>query len=222
LGRYFIHGSQGIIQDNLAAADRRIGCMNAFENNKEVPKIAIDKKDLPNHIYYFKVGVGRWSGTFDFAITEWAKFRSANLGFKNRLLAIGMNWTIRQLGKAQIQSCIIGHPQEGESGVAQNLVIIRVWGIVFYRLQERYILNANGRDVWVESKERFGPIPFLFNNKKQHPAEILDNGMRSVYYIPLLGAQWIGRYTVREDCSHIHSALTCDWAVGHEVIDRVN
>ena len=128
----------------------------------------------------------------------------------------------RCLGKAHIASQIVGHPDEGQAGIAQNLVVIRVRGIVFYRLQERYILNPNGRDVWVESHERFGPIPFLFNNKKQHPAEILDHGMRSVYYIPLLGAQWVGRYSVREDCNHIHSTLTCDWAIGHEVIDRVN
>jgi hypothetical protein len=196
--------------------------MNAFESNEDTPEMAIYNRALPNHIYYFKIGAGRWAGIFDFSITDQGKFRLAKIGLKNRLLAIGMNWAIRYLGKAHIASHIVGHPNEGQAGIAQNLVVVKVWGVVFYRLQERYILNANGRDVWVKSSERFGPIPFLFNNKKQHPAEILDNGMRSVYYIPLLGAQWIGRYTVREDCNHVHSTLTCEWAIGHEVIDRAN
>jgi hypothetical protein len=197
-------------------------CMSALENKKEAHKMVVAGNESPNHIYYFKIGAGRWAGTFDFSITEWPKFRTATLGFTNRLLALAMNWAIRYFGNAKIASHIIGHPKEGQNGIAQNLVIIRIWGIVLYRLQERYILNLNGRDVWVESHERFGPIPFLFNNKKQHPAEILDNGMRSVYYIPLLGAQWIGRYVVQEDCNHIHATLTCDWAVGHEVIHRVD
>jgi hypothetical protein len=180
------------------------------------------KCDAANYIYYFQVGVGHWTGTFDFALTDRTAFAAAELGMTNRLLAISMHCLIRLFGKAAIQSHITGQPNEGVAGVARNLVIIRKFGITLYRLQEHYILQPNGRDVWVKSQERFGPIPFLLNNRKQHPAEILDHGMASVYYIPLLGAQWIGRYTVRQDCNHIESTLTCPWAVAHEVIDRVS
>lgn len=176
--------------------------------------------EAPNRVYYFRVGAGRWTGTFDFAFTDRAKFRADKIGVENRLLAIAMQWTIQLLGKGSITSLILGFPDQGKAGVATNLVVIRKLGITLYRLEERYILDTNGRDVWVESKERFGPIPFLFNDRKQHPAEILDGGMASVYYIPLLGAQWVGRYTVRADRNHIESVLTCPWAVAHEVIDR--
>jgi hypothetical protein len=186
----------------------------------QAPSAVVD--EAPNRVYYLKIGAGEWIGTFDFSITDRVAFRSADLAIIDRVLAISMHLLLRVLGPAPIYSRIVPYPAEGEFGVATNLVIIRKFRIPLYHLFERYVLNSNGRDVWVESDERFGPVPFLLNHHKAHPAEILNQGMKSIYYIPLLGSSWTGTYIVSTDRDHIKSTLTCPWASAHEVIHRVS
>ena len=106
-------------------------------------------------------------------------------------------------------------------GVAANDVRITLFGITLYLLSEQYALGVDGESVHVRSYERFGPISFLFNVEKQHPARITQQGSHATYDIPLLGDRWVGEYTVREDRDHIESALTCCWARATEAINRV-
>ena len=94
-------------------------------------------------------------------------------------------------------------------------------GLTLYLLREGYILSSDGMRVYVRSTERFGPLPFLFNREKAHPAHVLDLGRRAKYFIPLLGADWIGEYQVLQEGNHIESLLTCEWAEARESIDRV-
>ena len=105
--------------------------------------------------------------------------------------------------------------------VVGNEVRITKLGITLYLLNERYLLHGDCRQVTVQSHERFGPVPFLFNVSKEHPAEILDEGRRALYYIPLLGADWVGDYRVSDDHNHIRSVLTCPWGEAVEDIERV-
>lgn len=171
-----------------------------------------------NAIYYFHIGAGNWIGTFRFTITNWKSFWSDPIGLKNRFLALGMFLLMKLFPTAKITSRIEGFPYRGEAGVATNLVQITKGGTTLYLLKEQYTLNPNGHDVQVHAQERFGPIPFLLNNQKEHPAEILDAGMRSVYYIPLLGTEWTARYTVANDCNHIESHIICSWGEAQEII----
>lgn len=169
-----------------------------------------------NHVYYFEVGLGGqegpgvWAGDFLFNVTDWRKFWDDPIGLKNRFLVISMAFLMKLIGRAKIDSTLEGFPDRGEAGVATNLVLISKFGITLYRLEEEYILHPDGRQVQVQSQERFGPIPYLFKTTKKHPAEILDGGMRSVYDMPLLGTRWIARYTVRADRQHIDSLMACD------------
>ncbi len=188
------------------------------ETNESVSDLQIPVEMRANIIYYFHIGAGEWMGIFRFAITSWSSFWSDRIGLKNHILALGMLIVIKLFGVGRISSRIEGFPERGEAGVATNIVRITKFGMTLYLLKEQYILHPNGRDVWVRSNERFGPIPFLFNNQKEHPAEILDSGMRSVYYIPLLGAEWTARYTVRDDRNHIESHMTCTWGEAQEII----
>lgn len=174
-----------------------------------------------NSTYYFQIGVGDWTGVFRFNITSWGRFWADRIGPKNRFLALSMFTSTKLFGSAKITSHLDGFPDQGEAGVAANDVRITKFGVTIYLLKEQYILHPDGRQVHVRSRERFGPIPFLFNVKKEHPAEILDSGMRSIYYIPLLGTEWVARYTVRQDHDHIDSQMACGWGEAHEVIDRV-
>ena len=179
-----------------------------------------------NYVYYFEVGMGGssghgvWKGHFHFQITSWRRFWSAALSVKNRVLVLGMHFIMKLFGKSRIYSRLEGSAAAGDAGIVTNFVRITRFGLALYTLHEQYVLHPDGRQVQVDSEERFGPMPFLFNETKHHPAEILKGGMESVYYMPLLGAQWTARYTVRTDREHIDSVMKCEWAQAEEVIDR--
>src|SRR5690242_15143799 len=111
-----------------------------------------------NATYYFRVGAGVWKGTFRFTIVRWSHLWRDHIGFINRALAIGMFLVIRIAGPGRIDSRIRAFPDRGKAGMATNVVRISRWGVTLYLLREQYILDANGRDVWVRSRERFGPI----------------------------------------------------------------
>jgi hypothetical protein len=173
-----------------------------------------------NQVYYFQIGLGDWTGKFDLKLTSWKRFWRDPIGIKNRFLVFSMLVLLRLTGKARIDSRLEGFPDQGDAGIVKNRVRITRFRLTLYLLVEEYILNSDCHGVWVRSNERFGPIPFLFAESKEHPAEISDSGMTSVYHMPLLGTNWVGRYTVREDRNHIDAVLTCGWAEGEEVIDR--
>lgn len=174
-----------------------------------------------NHRYYFDTGVGYWTGTFTFNITNWRAFRQDQIGLVNRALVLLMEFTMRWFDEARITSSLKGFPDEEPAGVVTNEVRITVWRITLYLLRERYVMHPDGCGVTVDSRERFGPIPFLFTTVKAHPAEVVDGGQRAIYYMPLLGTDWIGRYQVSDSGDRIESVLSCEWAEGTEVIERV-
>jgi hypothetical protein len=174
-----------------------------------------------SHVYYFDVGQGRWTGRFDFRVTDWAKLRRAAVGAKNLFLIVSMHGLIRLLGKPRIDSEVTGDPDAFPAGVAHNDVRIARLGVTLYLLRERYDLDPNGTDVSVETHERFGPVPFLFNVTKHCTARIKPGGAGAVYQIPLLGDDWVADYSVRPDRDHIDARLACAWSTAEEVIDRV-
>ena len=173
-------------------------------------------------MYYFEIGQGRWQGSFAFRITDRAGFRSARLGVKNRVLVYGL-WFIHRLFRhTLIDSTIWASPDQGVAGVAGNTVRISKLGVTLYLLKETYTLAEDGSDVAVDAHERFGPIPFLLNHHKQHPAVIHAQGMSSTYYIPLLGTDWTADYAVHLDRRHIDGHLRCAWAEAQEIIHKLN
>lgn len=181
---------------------------------------AADASTRANHRYYFDTGVGSWSGTFSFAITDWRGFRADRIGIVNRLLVLSMALSMLAFDRARITSVLEGFPAAEPAGVVTNEVRITLFGITLYLLHERYVMHPDGRGVTVDSTERFGPIPFLFTVEKAHPAEVVDGGKRAIYYMPLLGTDWIGTYRVAHDGDRIESVLSCDWAQATEVIER--
>jgi len=182
---------------------------------------AAEEATPDNHRYYFDTGVGYWAGTFTFEITDWGAFRDARIGPVNRLLVLSMALVTTLLGDARITSLLEGYPESEPAGVVTNEVRITKWGLTLYLLRERYVMHPDGRGVTVDSTERFGPVPFLFTVEKAHPAEVVDGGSRAIYYMPLLGTDWVGRYRVSECGERIESVLTCGWGEGREVIERV-
>ena len=171
--------------------------------------------------YYFQVGAGVWRGTFLFRVTSWRRLLGAGIGVKQVSLAAAMAVLTRVVGRATIDSEIWPHPDQGVFGTARNHVRIHRLGLTLYVLDEVYTLDPDGRSVAVEARERFGPIPSLFRNSKQHPAKIDSDGLGSTYYFPLLGSPWVGRYTVAAGRRHIDGHLTCDWGEARESMDKL-
>jgi hypothetical protein len=168
---------------------------------------------------YYQNGLGIWRGSFRFKVTNWDTLRSSRIGLTNRFLVLSMVVTMGLFGKAYIWSRLTRRSNSGDT--VGNEVRISRMGLTLYFLEEQYDLDRDCRQVWVRSKERFGPVPFLFNVKKEHPAEVLSDGFQAIYYIPLLGTDWVGDYRVSDDKNHIRSVLTCPWGEAEEVIDRV-
>jgi hypothetical protein len=174
-----------------------------------------------NYIYYFVVGLGDWKGIFEFRLTSWSRFRAQSVGWKNRFLALSLIVIFKLIGSAPITSHLEGDPHAGQAGVVANRVRISKLGMTLYLLNEHYYLDPDGRLIHVEARERFGPIPFLFNHRKEHPAEATENGRCAVYYIPLLGSEWTATYHVSDDRRHIYSTMVGDWGEGHEIIHKL-
>jgi len=174
-----------------------------------------------NHIYYFKIGKGKWEGSFSFVIKDWKNYWGNKLVLKYRILTLLMAVVETLFGPSKIYSEILAFPERGKSGVASNRVVIKKFGITIYVLREEYILYLNGSDVNVRSIERFGPIPLLFQHNKQHPAVIGNGGLKATYYMPLLGTDWVGSYQVLEDGNNIDAELKCSWGEAVEKIHRI-
>ncbi len=171
-------------------------------------------------IYYFTIGAGRWGGSFTFRITSWRSFFDAPLGLRNHLLLIGL-WLTQRLGKARITSNMQARPEDGVAGVAGNVVRISKLGVTLYLVTETYTIAADGSDVSVQAHERFGPLPFLFNNDKRYTAVIHAGGMSSTYDMPLLGEKWTANYVVAAGRTHIDGHLTCPYGECEEVIHKL-
>jgi hypothetical protein len=165
-----------------------------------------------NQTYYFAIGQGVWRGRFTFRLTDRDALKRDPIGLKNRLLARGMRLVQMLFGDSRLDSEIWASPEEGDFGAARNVVRISRFRITLYLLKEQYTLNRDGKSVVVSARERFGPIPFLFRNTKEHPAEIHAGGMSSTYHMPLLGTAWTADYAVAPGRGEIEGVLRCHWA----------
>jgi hypothetical protein len=58
---------------------------------------------LPNQVYYFEVGRGRWGGAFDFRITDRKGYRKASIGVLNRLLVLALRLVIAAGGARRLR-----------------------------------------------------------------------------------------------------------------------
>ncbi len=174
-----------------------------------------------NWIYYAQIGNGEWTGTFSFTITKWKLFWRDKIGVWDRLFSIANHLNNYLFGVSKIISVLKVYPLLGPAGTITNIVFIKKLGITIYELDERYVLHPDGSQVYVHSRERLGPFPFLFNRHKKHPARILKGGEGAVYLdMPILGTLWEGNYTVSATKEKIDAKLHCAWAEGRESIHK--
>jgi hypothetical protein len=168
---------------------------------------------LPSHIYYFEVGAGLWTGSFRFQVTSWRELHRSSIGVKNTLLVVAMTLTQKVLGPSRLTSVVVPLP---ESDVVDNAVRLTTLRIPLYDLHERYVLAADGVEVLVVARERFGPIPRILTRSFEYPAEIRADGLGSTYHMPLLGSAWTATYDVGPDRSTLAGTLRCPWAEAQE------
>jgi hypothetical protein len=175
-----------------------------------------------NQVYYLRIGVGDWEGRFTFELVDRDAFWRDPIGLVNRTLSLWLIGTLKIIGWGAITSRLRRVEDSSPTIRVRNHVRIHRFGLTLYVLMETYTLNADGSDVTVDALERFGPVPFLFRDRKRHTAAVFDGGMRAVYTLPLLGAQWTAVYRVGADGRQIDSTLRSAWAEGHERISKVS
>jgi hypothetical protein len=206
----------------LLRAFRWITALGRRWPNHSLVAEVLPAQSLANRDYYFHVGVGDWSGTFTFRVTNLAAFWHERLSLKNRLLGLGLIIIFGVLKSARIDSTMRGFPDQGESGSAYNLVRISRFGITLFLLRETYTMHPDGEGVFVQSLEEFGPSPVSIGAQMRYPARVEAGGMHTLYFMPLLSAQWTGDYHVAPSLRHLDSVLECAWAEAEEHIDKVS
>lgn len=173
-----------------------------------------------NKVYYLEIAPGRWTGRFDFRITNFRVLMKSKIPFKDKLLAISMHVFQRIFGKGSITTVMTPHPHEGEAGTCTNDFRIARAFFPLFHSREKYILSTDGASVQVEADVTFGPIPFLFREKDNYSATVSDGGFRNLYRIKLLGSKFEGKYTVAPDRLRVESSLVNEWATANEVLSK--
>lgn len=175
----------------------------------------------PNHVYYFEIGKGRWSGQFGFTVTDWKGFWADKIGSKNRFLVFCLASFVKVFGKPTIDSHVEAFPDRGEFGVATNSIRIHKGWLTVWTSQEEYVLNPDGTGVVVHAHERYGPIPFMFREDVTYPATIHPPGTSSTYIQPAVGTTFDSNYQIAPDHNRVQADIVGKWAQASEVIQRV-
>jgi len=176
---------------------------------------------LPNQVYYFEVGKGRWGGVFDFRITDWKAYRKASLGLLNRLLILALRLVIAAGGRPSIASTIVVNATQGPGGTGWNTYTLSKWGITLCVFNDIYELDPGGERVVVTTDLRYGPVPGIITDHVVYAAQITDGGFRSRYEgLRLLGTEWVATYEVAADKNSVNGALVCSWAQATEEMVR--
>lgn len=173
-----------------------------------------------NQTYYYELGEGRWRGRFDFSILDTKKFLAADLPLRDRALALILHAAQQLPGQAVMIGEIACDPKEGHAGVARVDVSVERFGMEIYRLRGHYALVDDGVGVDIEIYQRFGPYGSPLENTKRATAEILEKGYLGVYYMKILGDDWVGRYDIAKSADSLDAEYTCPWGVTREYMER--
>jgi hypothetical protein len=173
-----------------------------------------------NHVYYFDIAPGSWTGTFTFEVTSWRSLWSSPMSLQNKLLATAMHVCQKVLGDSSISSELTIDPDRGACGVASNRFrLFKSW-MTLFTSNEDYVLSPDGHRVTVDAHVTFGPISFLFREHDVYPATVYDGGMRNLYHVKLLGTRFLGTYHVQSNRREVQSSLTNSWASANEVLTK--
>ncbi len=173
-----------------------------------------------SHVYYRELGEGRWRGEFDFRITDFKRFFSQKLSPTDRFLGVLLHTVQRLPGEARMFGEIRMDPDEGEAGVARVEVFVERFGFEIYWLSGHYALSPNGRDVDINILERFGPRGSPIERYKPARGEIKNDGWIGTYFMPILGENWEGLYTLDASRRELDAEYTCPWGVSREAMHR--
>lgn len=170
-------------------------------------------KQPANWIYYSVTGNGRWQGEFMFRITNWKLFWRNKIGTWNRFFSILIHINGILFGPAKILLFLKVYPDIGPAGVVTSHGVIKFLGINLYVTDEYIVLFKDGKNGYVNSKQRLGPVPFLFKSRRRYPAIISEDGKKAGYpEVSLLGTLWKGDYIVGQESDNLNSVYSCSWA----------
>jgi hypothetical protein len=173
-------------------------------------------QEKANRHHYFHLGIGDWRGTFGFRLTDARAFWRERLGWKTRLLVLGL----AALRRAKIEAWVRGFDEQGEGGVAYSFIRISRFGLPLFALHETHTLAADGTNVFVTSVERLGMRPFSVRSERRYAARVEPAGVRTLSFVPLLCKGWEST-DLAPAGGRVESRLTCGWAEAEEHVERV-
>jgi len=168
-----------------------------------------DKGTPPNETYYYVIRPGTWRGSFYFKITSWKRLWSSNMSFKNKLFGTLISFIQNLMGGVFITSDMIQHREEGY--VSNDVRIFKGW-ITILHIVEICKLSSNGSGVKVCADVSPGPIPILFKEHDVYRASVYDGGMKSLSHVRLMGARFLGSFSVHADRGGVDMELINDWS----------
>lgn len=138
----------------------------------------------PPHRAYYRAVEGRWQGTLDFAITDWAALRAAPIAAFDRLRLIGMALASRLVGPSRLDTSV---DASGEEVV--HTTRVSKWGLTMMRSTERLVLDPNGRDLVMHVALGLAPTPGRTRSLPPAPARVDEAATRASYRIPWFGGE---------------------------------
>jgi hypothetical protein len=139
--------------------------------------------ELPNRAYYRSVQ-GRWSGSLDFTITDWAALRACPMGTLDRLRMVGMAVATRLIGPARLDTCVDASGDE-----VVHTTRVSKWGLTVMRSTEWLALEGNGRDLTMRIALRLAPVPWRARAIPPSPARVDASATRASYRLPWFGTE---------------------------------
>ncbi|MFN8644524.1 MAG: hypothetical protein U0802_23750 [Candidatus Binatia bacterium] len=138
----------------------------------------------PPHRAYYRSVEGRWRGTLDFAITDWAALRAAPMARIDRLRLIGMALASRVVGPSRLDTSVDASGDE-----VVHTTRVSKWGVTVMRSTERLALDPNGRDLTMRILLGLAPAPWRVRALPPAPARVDDTATRVSYRIPWFGGE---------------------------------
>lgn len=139
--------------------------------------------DAPNRAYYRSVE-GRWSGTLDFTITDWAALRACPMSHCDRLRLASMALATRLLGPSRLDTSVDASGDE-----VVHTTRVSKWGLTMMRSTEWLALDANGRDLTMRIDLRLAPASWRVRAIPPAPARVDETASRASYRIPWFGTE---------------------------------
>lgn len=141
----------------------------------------------PSHRYYGAC-CGRWSATFDFALTDRAAFWATSMSLLDRARLLSIASLPKILGPFRFDTTL-AFPSGREGDCALHTTRVSKFGVTLLSSVETIALDADGRGFLFSGGMRLFPLPFLERSFGQWPGSVNEEGTQASYRFAWFGTE---------------------------------